>query len=58
MHAVKKQVFVCGRRTSTTELLTLDGIVVGTVIEDSMTKETFMEFLEYTVVHVSYFSSV
>jgi transposase len=48
--ATKKQVFVRGRRTSTTGLLTIDGIIAGTVVEGSMTKEMFMEFLEYTVV--------
>jgi transposase len=48
--ATKKQVFVRGRRTSTTGLLTIDGIVAGTVVEGSMTKEMFLQFLEYTVV--------
>ena len=33
--AEKKQVFVHGRRTSTEALLTLDGIVAGTVVEGS-----------------------
>jgi transposase len=41
--AEKKQVFVRGRRTSTEALLTLDGIVAGTVVEGSMTKEHFLE---------------
>ena len=49
-HAQKKQVFVRGRRTSTEALLTLDGIVAGTVVEGSMTKELFLEFLEFNVV--------
>jgi hypothetical protein len=39
--AEKKQVFVRGRRTSTEALLTLDGIVAGTVVEGSMTKAGF-----------------
>jgi transposase len=50
MCATKKHVFVRGRRTSTTGLLTTDGIVAGTVVEGSMTKAMFMEFLEYAVV--------
>lgn len=33
-------------------LLTGNGIVAGTVVEGSMMKEMFMEFLEYTVVSV------
>ena len=48
--AQKKQVFVRGRRTSTDALLTLDGIIAGTVVEGSMTKELFLEFLEFIVV--------
>jgi hypothetical protein len=49
--AEKKQVFVRGRRTSTEALLTLDGIVAGTVVEGSMTKAGFIEYLELVVVH-------
>ncbi|KAF8968728.1 hypothetical protein BDZ97DRAFT_1755026 [Flammula alnicola] len=48
--AEKKQVYVRGRRTSTEALLTLDGIVAGTVVEGSMTKELFLEYLEFNVV--------
>ncbi|KAF7969547.1 hypothetical protein HWV62_26949 [Athelia sp. TMB] len=48
--AVKKQVFVRGRRTSTEALLTLDGIVAGTVVEGSMTRAMFLDFLELQVV--------
>lgn len=48
--AVKKQVFVRGRRTSTDALLTLDGILAGVVVEGSMTKDMFLEFLELQVV--------
>ncbi|KAG2741850.1 hypothetical protein P692DRAFT_20750204 [Suillus brevipes Sb2] len=47
--AEKKQVFVRGRRTSTEALLTLDGIVAGTVVEGSMTQELFLEWLENIV---------
>lgn len=49
-HAVKKAVFVQGRRVSTEALLTLNGIVACTVVEGSMTKELFLEFLEHNVV--------
>ena len=48
--AEKKQPFVWGCRTSTEALLTLDGIVAGTVVEGSMTKVKFLEYLEFTVV--------
>ena len=41
-----------------TGLLALDGVVVGTVVKGSMTKETFMEFLEHTVVRVLHISSI
>jgi transposase len=48
--AEKKQVFVQGRQVSTEALLTLDGIVAGTVVEGSMTKAMYMEYLELNVV--------
>jgi transposase len=48
--AAKQQVFIQGRRTTITGLLSMDGLVAGTVVEGSMTKATFMEFLEFTVV--------
>ena len=51
--AEKKQVFVRGRRTSMEALLTLDGIVAGTVVEGSMTKIAFIEYLELIVVSFS-----
>ena len=57
-HAEKKQVFVRGRRTSTEALLTLDGIVAGTVVEGSMTKELFLGYLEFNVVSNSEFLNV
>ena len=49
-HAMKKQPFVRGRRTSTTSFLTLEGITASTVVEGSMTKELFHTFLEEIVV--------
>ena len=51
--AQKKQAFLCGQRTSTEALLTLDIIVAGTVVEGSMTKELFLEYLEFNVVSPS-----
>jgi transposase len=45
--AAKKGVFV---RTSTEALLTLDGIVACKVVEGSITKELFLEWVEYNVV--------
>jgi transposase len=56
--AEKKHVYVRGRGTSTEALLTLDGIVAGTMVEGSMTKATFGEYLEFNVVHCSGLSSV
>jgi transposase len=50
--AQKKQVFVRGRRTTTEALLTTDGIAARTVVEGSMTKESFIEFLELHVVSI------
>jgi len=63
--AHKNQPFVRGRRISTEALLTLDGIVACTAVEGSMTKELFLEWLEFTVVscqaifdvQLSYYSS-
>ena len=48
--AKKKQPFVRGRRTSTTSLLTVEGIAASTVVEGSMTKGIYLEFLEFNVV--------
>jgi hypothetical protein len=51
--AVKKQVFVKGRRASLEALLTLDGIVARTVVEGSMTKDAFLEYvLKYVLDHL------
>ena len=47
---VQKGVFVRERRFSATGLLTLDGMVSNTVIEGSMTRELFLEYLQLTVV--------
>lgn len=48
--AVKKGVFVRGRRFSAEGLLTIDGIVSNTVVEGSMTRNVFLEYLELSVV--------
>jgi len=63
--AIMKQHFVCRTHLSATALLTVDGIVASTVVEGSMNREMYLEFLEYHVVsaikHVpftqSYFDS-
>jgi transposase len=49
-HAEMKQVFVRGHCLSATGLLTVDGIIVSTVVEGSMTRVKYMEFLELMVV--------
>jgi hypothetical protein len=54
--AVKKQVLVRGRCTSTEALLTLNGIVAGTVVKGSMTKAMYMDYLAFSV--VSYASNL
>ena len=41
--------FVRGRQVSTEALLTLDGIVAGMVLEGSMTKAMYMEYLKFNV---------
>jgi hypothetical protein len=48
--AERRQVFIRGRRLTGTGLLTVDGIVTSTVVEGSMTTESFCEFLEENVV--------
>lgn len=53
--AEKKQPFVRGRRTSTGALLTIDRIVAGTVVEGSMTKATFLHYLEFVLVRFYWF---
>lgn len=59
-HVEKKQVFVHGQRTSTEALLqvNLDGIVARTVVEGSMMKELFLEYLEFNVVSHSESSNI
>jgi hypothetical protein len=56
--AAKRAKFVRGRCTSTEALLTLDGIVACKVVEGSMTKELFLEWLEFSVVSMSIFSLI
>lgn len=48
--AIKKGVFVRGCRFSATGLLTIDGMISNTVVEGSMTRDLFLEYLEFTVV--------
>ena len=57
--AAKRKAFIRGRRTTITEVLSMDGIVAGTMVEGSMTKATFMEFLEFIVVcTVKFYSTI
>jgi transposase len=51
--AQKKEPFKRGRRVSLEALMNLDGMVLGTVVEGSMTKETFLQYLEFIVVSCS-----
>ena len=48
--AEKKQCFVRGHHTSTEGLLTLDGVISGTVVEGSITKRGFLQYLELVIV--------
>jgi hypothetical protein len=50
--ATRKAKFVRGRHLLTEALLTLDGIVACTVVEGSMTKAFFLEYLEHNVVRI------
>ncbi|KAF5337894.1 hypothetical protein D9611_014776 [Ephemerocybe angulata] len=47
--AVKKGVFIRGRRFSAEGLLTIDGMVSNTVVEGSLTKRGFLNYLEHSV---------
>jgi len=49
-HAVKRGVFVRGRRFSAEGLLTVDGMISSTVVEGSMTRALFLDYLEHEVV--------
>ena len=53
--AVQKGVFVRGRRFSAEGLLTIDGMISNTVVEGSMTKARFLEYLEHSVVCITLF---
>ena len=48
--AIKKGVFVRGRHFSATGLLTIDSMISNTVVEGSMTRDLFLEYLEFMVV--------
>lgn len=50
--AIMHQCFVRGTRLSATALLTVNGIMASTVVEGSMNREMYLEFLEYRVVGV------
>ena len=48
--ACKSQPFMCGRCTLTVEILSVDGFVAGTSVEGSLTKASFLHWMEFTVV--------
>jgi transposase len=48
--AIKKGVFIRGRHFSVEGLLTIDGMISNTVVEGSMMKSMFLEYLETSVV--------
>ena len=50
--AEMQQHFVRGRRLTATSLLTVEGIATSKVIEGSMTKNLYLEFLEQEVVRM------
>jgi transposase len=56
--AIMKQHFVRGQRLSATGLLTIDGIVVSKVVEGSMTRDLYLNFLEHEVVCASFTSFI
>jgi len=45
-----RQRFVRGTRLTATAVLTIDGIAASTVVQGSMTKQLYLEFLEKQVV--------
>jgi len=47
-----KGVFVWGRRLSAEGLLTVDGMIASLVVEGSMTRDKYLEFLEFAVVSI------
>ena len=55
--AEKRQVFMRGCRVSTEALLTTDGMVAGTAVEGSMTKEMFIEYLALNMARLLLFSA-
>ena len=56
--AVMRQCFVRGHWLSATGLLTIDGIVISKVVEGSMTRDLYLDFLEYEVVRALFTSFV
>jgi hypothetical protein len=51
--AVKRQKFVRGPRLTATGLLTCQGMLASTVVEGSMHRDQYLEFLEHQVVSSS-----
>ena len=56
--AVKKGVFVHGRHFSAEGLLTIDGMISNTVVEGSMTRMRFLQYLELEVVFYRHLSII
>ena len=50
IRAVQKGVFVCGRHFSAEGLLSLNSIISCTVVDGSMTRARFLEYLEQSIV--------
>ena len=55
--AVQKGVFIRGRRFSAEGLLTIDGMISNTVVEGSMKRDTFLVYLEHSVVSKTFLFS-
>lgn len=56
--ASMRGVFVRGRRLSCKGLLTVDGMISNTVVEGSMTRDMFNNYLEKTVVSLIYVANI
>ena len=56
--AVKKGVFVRGRRFSAEGLLTIDGMISNSIVEGSMTRVRFIQYLELEVVLYRFLSII
>jgi hypothetical protein len=55
---VKKGVFVRGHCFSAEGLLTIDGMISNTIVEGSMTRARFIQYLELDVVSYHFLSII